>query len=440
MAVVDLVKWNGGPEVYAWKFPSEELSTWTQLIVSESQEAMLLKEGKMVGPFGPGRHVLSTANFPLISSVFKLPFGGKSPFTAEVWFVNRMQTLDVKWGTPDPIQLADPRYNVMVPVRGFGQYGVQISDSRKFLTKFVGTMAGFDRNQLTSYFRGLILTRAKDAIASQIIEKKLSVLEIAAHLNEISSGLQDEMTRELEEFGVKLVNFFINSINIPEDDPAVARLKEALARKAEMDIIGFTYQQEKSFETMKAAAENPGGGQGGLMGAGIGLGMGLGMGGTMGNAMGQMAQNINPGGGAPAPSGGAKCGKCGTVNLAGARFCSGCGQDLTAAGAPGGDLDCDKCGKPVSPGAKFCPNCGDPISPCPKCGADNSETAVVCRRCGGALPRRCPGCGHLIQGGGKFCPECGKPLVKRCGKCNHELEPGIKFCPECGAPTGEPRT
>ena len=37
MAVIDRVKWDGSPEVVAWKFPSEELSTWTQLIVNENR-------------------------------------------------------------------------------------------------------------------------------------------------------------------------------------------------------------------------------------------------------------------------------------------------------------------------------------------------------------------------------------------------------------------
>lgn len=42
MAIVDVVKYNGGPDVFAWKFPNSELGTWTQLIVNESQEAILI--------------------------------------------------------------------------------------------------------------------------------------------------------------------------------------------------------------------------------------------------------------------------------------------------------------------------------------------------------------------------------------------------------------
>lgn len=51
MAVVEVVKYNGGADVFAWKYPSEELGTWTQLIVNESQEAVLVKGGKVLDVF-----------------------------------------------------------------------------------------------------------------------------------------------------------------------------------------------------------------------------------------------------------------------------------------------------------------------------------------------------------------------------------------------------
>jgi len=323
MPIIDLIKWNPKEDIYAWKFPSEELSTWTQLIVTETQEAVLVKEGQFVGPFSAGRHTLDTKNFPFISELFKVPFGGKSPFTAEVWYVNKMMALDVKWGTANPIPLQDPKYNIMLPVRAFGQFGLQISDTKKFIKKLVGTLTTFDRNKMVDYFRGMFMTRAKTLISTQLIKDQISILEIAARLNEISAALKQELTPMMDEFGIKLVNFYVNSIDTPEDDPAVARLKEALAKKAEMDIIGYDYRQKRSFDTMETAAGNPGSNQSGLMGAGIGLGMGLGVGGPMGGAMGQMAQNLQT-------DSQTTCPKCGVSNSSQAKFCSACGGSLTA--------------------------------------------------------------------------------------------------------------
>ena len=102
MAIVEVVKYDGNPDILVWKYPSQELGTWTQLIVNESQEAVLYKGGKIFDVFQSGRHTLETANIPLLNKVINLPFGGRSPFTAEVWFVNKLYSLDVKWGTPTP--------------------------------------------------------------------------------------------------------------------------------------------------------------------------------------------------------------------------------------------------------------------------------------------------------------------------------------------------
>ena len=300
MALVDVIQWNAPRGVYAIKHPTSDLGTWTQLIVQETQEAMLMKEGRYFGPFAPGRHTLDTKNFPLIEKFMRIPFGGKTPFTAEVWFVNKAIALDVKWGTATPMQLKDPEYNIMLPVRAFGQFGIKILDTKKFLEKLVGTLPAFTESTLISYFKGIVMARTKDLIAEQITHKKISILEISAYLSDISEVLEQHLAVEFAEFGLGLQKFRVMSITTPEDDPAVMRLKEALAKKAEMDIIGFSYQQERSFEVMQAAAANEGS-SGSIMGAGMGAGMGIGMGATMGGQMGGMMGQLNTASPPPGP-------------------------------------------------------------------------------------------------------------------------------------------
>lgn len=294
MAVVDLVKWNAGSGQLAWKYQfndGEELSTWTQLVVNESQEAFLVRGGVYEGPFGAGRHTLNTENIPLLTTLIGLPFGGKSPFTAEVWFVNKITNLDVRWGTPDPIQLQDPRYQVMVPVRAFGQYGVRVIDSKRFLLKLVGTQLDLSVTTLAEYFRGVFMTRIKTGIANAIIRKGQSVLEITTELEALSDMLKQSLAADIAEYGIELSQFNIHSINVPEDDPAVKTLKAALAKRAEMGIVGYNYQQERSFDVLQAAAGNEGT-AGGVMGAGLGLGIGAAMGVPMGQTFSSLSKNL----------------------------------------------------------------------------------------------------------------------------------------------------
>lgn len=121
MAVVAVVKYTGGANDLAWRFPSEGLGTWTKLAVNESQEAILFKDGQALDVFAPGQHELSTGNIPLLNKLVNLPAGKRSPLAADIWCVNKGHTLEVKWGTPAPIEVADLKYKTLIPLRAFGQ-------------------------------------------------------------------------------------------------------------------------------------------------------------------------------------------------------------------------------------------------------------------------------------------------------------------------------
>jgi membrane protease subunit (stomatin/prohibitin family) len=396
MAIIDVVKWDGDASQLAWKFPSQELSTWTQLIVNESQEAVVLRGGAMDGPFGPGRHVLKTENLPILSKAISLPFG-RSPFTAEVWYANKVIPLDVQWSTDKPIPVQDPTYKILIPVEADGQYGVQVAHTRKFLVKLVGTMPEFTQAKLRDYLRGVILTIAKSTIAKEIVRKKVSILEISTELSDLSEAIQRDLAEKLDEFGLKLVNFFVSSIAVKEGDASIDKLREALAKRAHMEIVGYSYQQERSLDVLETAAGNEGS-AGQLMGAGIGLGAGLGVGGVIGQGFGAVAQHLNPGPGATpgGPTGGPGAG----------------GAPTPPAPAPGGA--CAKCNAPrTDPNAKFCGSCGTPY---PK-----SED------------QQCPTCQSVVKAGAKFCGNCGTALGKKCPACGEAVDASAKFCGGCGA-------
>ncbi len=399
MAIVEVVKYNGSPDIFAWKYPNSELGTWTQLIVNESQEAVLYKGGQALDWFGPGRHTLETANIPILSKLVNLPFGKRSPFSAEVWYINKVYSLKIKWGTPTPIQLQDPKYNVFIPLRAFGQFGIKISDSKVFLQKLVGTLSSFSSDDITKYFRGMYLTKIKDDISEYLIKKKISILEINAYIGDISESLQEKISPTFAEYGIELVNFYVNDISVPEDDTAVIKLKEALAKKAEMDIIGYSYAQERSFDTLEGAATNQGSGSAPLMGAGIGMGMGFGLGNNFGGSFGEIGKNID------------------TRQT----------------------KECMSCHKQIGMEYIFCPFCGNDASiahghqnVCRKCGASNKAGLKFCGQCGNSLLKTCPKCGGVVDDKQKFCPECGSSLIKRCSACGNELADGLKFCSECG--------
>ena len=430
MALIDVVRWNGTPDVFAWRFPETNLTTLTQLIVNESQQAVLFDKGKLLQKFGPGKHTLSTENIPLLENLYGIPFGGKNPFTAEVWFVNKVTVLDVKWGTQQPFLVRDPEFKVIIPVRGFGQFGVTIDRAETFLVKLVGTLPVFDRQRLMDYFRGMLMSRATAVIARTVTDRKISVLDIAARITELSEELKSDLEEQFAQFGIRLVNFFINRISVPEDDPAVVELRKALAKKADMEIRGYTYQQERSYDVLQHAAGNEGT-AGGVMGAGMGLGMGFGVGGALNHMMQGVLANAQ--GTQPA----VPCAQCGTATPAGAKFCPSCGRPQGGSAAPTAMRKCDKCGCEVPEDARFCPRCGDSYNPCPACGADVAADAAVCPACGKAMPVPCPGCGAAVAAEAKFCPACGAPMQRVCPSCGREASRQQAFCAGCGTKLGE---
>jgi membrane protease subunit (stomatin/prohibitin family) len=242
-------------------------------------------------------------------------------------------------------------------------------------------------------------------IAELLIKKKVSVLEIAAELSELSEMIEKKVQSEFAEYGLGLSKFRILSIQTNPDDPAVTQLRDALAEKAKLDILGTSFTQSRSFEVMERAAENEG--AGGVMGAGIGMGMGMGMGVPMGNQMGGMAGNMDP---------------------------SGKSAQTTT---------CDKCGTSITGSSAFCPSCGDKVCRCPHCGTDNPEDGTTCRSCQQPLSSAspvesvaCSKCGSAQTVDAGFCNNCGQSMSSTCSSCNTPLTAGTKFCGNCGTSVG----
>ena len=180
MALFDVVKWDVNQREFCHKFPSQDLRLGTQLIVNTAQTAIFVKGGQICDEFSSGTYTLKSENLPLLNKLVNLPFGGDSPFQAEVWFINRISRLDMKWGTPQPIQLEDPKYNIIVPVRAFGQYGIRVDNPRLFLETLIGNMSSFSADSIDSYFKGKLISNLNSTIAQRIIQAQISVLDISS--------------------------------------------------------------------------------------------------------------------------------------------------------------------------------------------------------------------------------------------------------------------
>lgn len=409
-AIIDFVKWDTRPEeqLLAWKFPATNLSTYTQLVVSESQEAILFSKGQVVGKFGPGKHTLNTENLPILRTLFGIPFGGKNPFTAEVWFVNKLMPLNLDW-TTDSMMYHDPDYQTMVPLLAKGRYGIKVVDAEKFLIKLVGTTTTFTASQLTDNFYGATVAKTKSIILQFIMSNKIGIKTISAFLEGLSESLRLSIATFWEEYGFELISFYITTIEVDSNTDAGKMILKAMSQKSAQIIGGYTWQQSQVFELGDKAVDSigKGNGQNSLLSAVLAT-----------NLMGNMS-----GGGLLIPD--SYKNQETNQNV----------QNPVA--TPAREVYCSNCAKKFSSNMKFCPHCGDPYTACPKCRADNDKDAKKCVSCGTGLSASgsaCTNCSSPLADGAAFCASCGKPVAAKegcCKRCGHKLG-STPFCSQCG--------
>lgn len=391
--ILDTIRFEGDNSNIVHKHSIQDFNSKSQLIVGESQEALFYKDGQALDLFGAGRHTLDTNNLPIMKRVFSSIFGGDNPFQCEVFFVNKVSVLDILWGTDLPITLEDPKYNILVNIKSFGQMGIKVLDTRKFIVKVVGQLDNYSVESVRLATKGMVKLVIKETIAKAIVDSGWSVLELPAKLSEISDKIKAILNVHLEQIGLILENFFVTNISANNDDldklrqvkekrmeamtdidiESIKTIRMSQARAVARETEGYSYQDERKFDILQAAAANEGV-SGSMMGAGMGLGMGFGVGEEVGKVANQAFHQQKS----------TTCPNCQNPVDANSKFCSSCGQPLTVK-----KNFCINCGTELPSGALFCPECGTKQQK-PK--------------------KACPSCGTTVNDNCKFCPSCGKSL------------------------------
>jgi len=284
--VFDVIEWpDEMPNEIVHRFPEVgpgDFRIGSQVIVRESQAAVFFRDGKALDVFGPGRHTITTANIPLLINVLGKAFNGRSPFTAEVYFVSMREFRDRKWGTPQPIPVQTPGVGLgWLLLKGFGTYSYQVKDPQQFVTQIVGTRGIYLMSDIENDLRSRLLRSLTDMFG-EMKGKYTTVQDILGWLDEISAGVRAKAAAEFEAIGLELKSFVIASLTPSENTAEELRARGLLDPQI--------YAQLQAADAMREAAQNPSGGAG--LTAGIGAGMGIGN--MISQTMSGMTQQAQP--------------------------------------------------------------------------------------------------------------------------------------------------
>jgi membrane protease subunit (stomatin/prohibitin family) len=292
---------------------------------------------------GPYDETIKTANFPILSSIVGLAFGGASPFQAEVYFINLSGNIQVKFGIPY-FDVFDPRFlDFGVPMSVRGTITFNVTDYKGFIK--LNRLINFELEDFNKQIKDAVTKYVKGVVTNIPSEKGIPVIQMERQLLQINDYVESYLKPRLEnDFGVNLKGLDIATIEVDKESNGFIELKKITADqvtkstiaqndvsiKNMQDMQGINAQNmedtlriqreeaqraqklqtETNFigahalnqqtDVLKTAADSLGnmtnmGSGGGMNPAGMMTGMAMGgaMGGQMANMMNQMGQNIN---------------------------------------------------------------------------------------------------------------------------------------------------
>lgn len=177
---------------------------------------------------GPYDDIIKTANFPILSNIVGIAFGGESPFQAEVYFINLAGNNQMRFTIPY-FDVFDPRlpdHGVPMAVRGTMTFN--ITDYKGFIK--LNRLVNFDHEQFKKQIKDAITKYVKGVVMNLPQEMGLPVVQMERQVLEINNRIQPQLKKRLEEdFGVNLKGLDIASLEIDKESPYYEELRQLTA-------------------------------------------------------------------------------------------------------------------------------------------------------------------------------------------------------------------
>jgi excisionase family DNA binding protein len=226
--------------------------------VQPGETAVFVRGGEPLGTFEPGTHVLTTNNLPWLDEIVKKFFGGKSFFTADVFFV-KTTDMTFKWGTSAPIVVEHmnrpPGASAII---GNGTYVARVKEPWRFLTAMDAFRDSVRLPQLKERLDPMLAVMIQDKLSELATAKSLGPAQLQSFSQDLNDLLEGLLQGSFDAIGMVLVDFNIRMGLHPDSLEVVTRMG-----------YGTSYTQMKTLDVGMAAAQNTGGSNLGELGIGM---------------------------------------------------------------------------------------------------------------------------------------------------------------------------
>src|ERR1700678_2454350 len=320
---IDVPDDRKGQIVFKW--PDVSIRRFTHAIVNADEMALFVNTGQVAATLGPGRHQIDANEIPGLGILIDHVVGG-NVYKAELYFVGtREYPGNTFGGRIDDVQ--DPQTGMIVTLRVFGDYSMQVKDPAALITNLVGTVDVANNEAITGWMSDQLLKVMRTHMTIQIVRNGWAILGLSAYTPDIEEEVMAKGNEQLASYGVAIIRMGNFDINLSEEDE---KQLKSLAKDTAYSRLAGSFQQYAAGEMALGAGQGMAQGGAGVGGAFLGAGLGMG-----GQAAAPGATGPPPpsgtgfaGGGAgfagPAASG-VECPSCHAGNVAGAKFCASCG-------------------------------------------------------------------------------------------------------------------
>src|SRR6187455_3171985 len=229
--LLEIIQWqDDSRDTLSFRFPDEdkEIKRGAQLIVRESQVAQFVYLGQFGDMFGPGKHLLTTDNIPVLTTLQGWKYGFETPFKADVYYVTTRLFTGNKWGTSNPVMVRDQDFGI-VRLRAFGTYDFKVVNVPRFLKEVAGTDIHFRLDEFADVMRSRIVSVFSEALASS----KVPALDIATRYSELGQALLPLINPVLtDKYGIEMASFVLENVSVPPE------VEVAIDKRSSMAAVG----------------------------------------------------------------------------------------------------------------------------------------------------------------------------------------------------------